>query len=150
MYVKPSCFNSIVYIRAVFLYYCPDCISCPASANQMGEATWGIWGRIKKYTLSDSLYNSLCTVHIMLDVFNVSVHRIVNMPVIYCFWLSAPVSTMVFLNHYPRRNIPYLMMFHNGISNIIIISQGIVPATSKLWCFLAPLAVSAQRSLWYY
>ena len=36
-------------IKAVSLYCCPDCSSCPANAIQTGLATWAFWAAIKKY-----------------------------------------------------------------------------------------------------
>ena len=34
--------------QAVFLYCCPDCLSCPANVIQISQATWSIWAAINK------------------------------------------------------------------------------------------------------
>ena len=36
---------------AVFLYCCPDCLSCLANAIQVGRATSAVWAAMKKYSL---------------------------------------------------------------------------------------------------
>ena len=41
-------------IDALFLYSCPDCTRCPANAIQIGQATWAIWGAIKKIQLHNA------------------------------------------------------------------------------------------------
>ena len=33
--------------QAVFLYCCPDCLLCPASALQIGKTTWVMWAAVK-------------------------------------------------------------------------------------------------------
>ena len=40
----------------VCLYCCADCLSYPANAIRMSQATWAIWAAIKKYSLSWLLF----------------------------------------------------------------------------------------------
>ena len=40
--------------EATDLYCCPDYPSCPASAIQVGWATWAIWAAIKEYSPNTS------------------------------------------------------------------------------------------------
>ena len=42
----------LTVVSDVFLYYCPDCTSCPVNVFQMGQATWTIWAALKKYSLT--------------------------------------------------------------------------------------------------
>ena len=42
---------SVVVTEDISLYYCPDCLSCPANAIQMGQATRETWAAMKKYWL---------------------------------------------------------------------------------------------------
>ena len=44
--------NVVKLNEAVFLYCCPDCISCSAGAIQMDPATRAIWAAVKKHILS--------------------------------------------------------------------------------------------------
>ena len=39
---------------------CTDCLSCPASAVRMGQATWAIWAAVKKYSLCNYFILSVC------------------------------------------------------------------------------------------
>ena len=40
---------------AVFHYWHPDCLSCPANSIWMAQVTWAIWAALKKY-----VYASFC------------------------------------------------------------------------------------------
>ena len=37
--------------RLYFLYCCPECLSCPANAVQMDQATWAVWAIISNTAL---------------------------------------------------------------------------------------------------
>ena len=48
------------HFQAVCLYCCPDGLSWPANAIQMGGPTWVIWAAIKKYSLGCTIYWKFC------------------------------------------------------------------------------------------
>ena len=38
--------------KAVCPHHCPDCLSYPANAIPVGQATWATWVSVKKYSLN--------------------------------------------------------------------------------------------------
>ena len=42
MFTRINIFHAYSYTKAVLFICCPDCLSCPASAVRMYQATWAI------------------------------------------------------------------------------------------------------------
>ena len=42
-------------IKAVCVYWCPDCPSCSANALRMGKATWATWAAIEKCSINHNI-----------------------------------------------------------------------------------------------